>query len=215
MRFARHARIFRGPLDPAPVAAVLMLLMMLMLLWPLVYTPGVLVDLGPAATATGPGATITITSSNDVAFGGKMYKQGELDQLRTDLKNAPGNAGINITMESGADPNLARQVSNLFQITLPEGKNLSGTDDATVMVAVNFRGQCFYKNRLVQDAELKTELEERLKNAARDSRNLTLLLWMDKAAEYEVFTRLSALAHEAGITKVWMVEQPPVFGGKP
>ena len=25
MRFARHAKIFRGPLDPAPVAAVLLL----------------------------------------------------------------------------------------------------------------------------------------------------------------------------------------------
>jgi biopolymer transport protein ExbD len=171
MRFARHAKIFRGPLDPAPVAAVLMLLMLFMLIGSLVYTPGVLVDLDP----TTPSTTITITSSNDIAFAGRNYKPAELEQLRSDLKTVPGNAGFSVAMEPGADPSLARQISNLFQIELPDGKNLAGTDDATVMVAVNFRGQFFYENGLVQDAELKTELARRLKIAARDSKKLTLL----------------------------------------
>jgi biopolymer transport protein ExbD len=211
MRFARHAKLFRSPLDPAPVAAVLFLLMMFMLVGSLVYTPGVLVELSPAAAA----ATITISSSNDVAFAGRTYKPGELDQLRTDLKSVPAGAGFSIAVEPGANPSLARQVSNLFQIALPEGKNLTGTDDATVMVAVNFRGQCFYENRLVQDAELKTELMRRVKIAARDSKKLTLLLRMDKAAETQVFTRLSGLANDAGITKVLVVERPPMFGGQP
>ena len=66
MRFARHAKIFRGPLDPAPVAGVLLLLMIFMLLGSLVYTPGVLVDLGQP---------IFVTSSN-IAFAGKSYKPG-------------------------------------------------------------------------------------------------------------------------------------------
>jgi biopolymer transport protein ExbD len=211
MRFARHAKIFRGPLDPAPVAAVLMLLMLFMLIGSLVYTPGVLVDLDP----TTPSTTITITSSNDIAFAGRNYKPAELEQLRSDLKTVPGNAGFSVAMEPGADPSLARQISNLFQIELPDGKNLAGTDDATVMVAVNFRGQFFYENGLVQDAELKTELARRLKIAARDSKKLTLLLRMDKAAEYEVLTRLEGLAHEAGITKVLLVQRPSTFGAQP
>jgi biopolymer transport protein ExbD len=211
MRFARHARIFRGPLDPAPAAAVLMLLLLFILLGSLVYTPGVLIDLSPASHRS----IITITSSNDVAFAGRNYKPVELDQLRSDLKTAPGNAGFSVVMDPGADLSLARQVSNLFQITLPDGKNLTGTDDETVMVAVNFRGQCFYENRLVQDAELKAELARLLTNATRDSKKLTLLLRMDKAAEFQVFTRLSGLAYEAGITKVLMVERPPMFGGQP
>jgi biopolymer transport protein ExbD len=211
MRFARHARIFRGPLDPAPAAGVLLLLMLFMLLGSLVYTPGVLVELSPTAAAT----TITVSSSNDVAFAGKTYKREDLDQLRTDLKAVPAKAGFSVALEPGADPSLARQVSNLFQITLPDGKNLTGTDDETVMVAVNFRGQCFYENRLVQDAELKAELIRRVKVAARDSKKLTLLLRMDKAAETQVFTRLSGLAYEAGITKVLLVERPPMFGGQP
>jgi biopolymer transport protein ExbD len=138
-----------------------------------------------------------------------------LEQLRSDLKTVPGNAGFSVAMEPGADPSLARQISNLFQIELPDGKNLAGTDDATVMVAVNFRGQFFYENGLVQDAELKTELARRLKIAARDSKKLTLLLRMDKAAEYEVLTRLEGLAHEAGITKVLLVQRPSTFGAQP
>ncbi len=190
----------------APVAGVMLLLMMFMLLGSLVYTPGVLVELGQ---------TITVTRSNVVAFAGKNYAAGELEQLRAELRTLPGDAGLSVAVEPGADPRLARQVRNMFQITLPEGKNLTGTDNATVVVAVNFRGQCFYENRLVQDAELKSELVSRLKTAAGTSRKLTLVLLMDKAAENQVLTHLEGLAREAGITEVLRAERPPMFGGQP
>jgi len=199
MRFARHAKIFRGPMDPAPAAGVLLRLMIFMLLGSLVYTPGVLVDLGQP---------IIVTSSNYVAFAGNIYKPGELDQLRTDLKNSPGNGEFKVTVQPGADPGLGEKVSNLFQITLPDGMNLAGTDNATLVVAVNFRGQCFYENRLVQDAELRGEFTRRLKLAARDARKLTLVLLMDKATEYQVLTRLEELAREAGITDIQQAERP-------
>jgi biopolymer transport protein ExbD len=211
VRFTRQSRIFRGPLDPAPVAAVLMLLMLFMLLGSLVYTPGVLVDLGPLSAS----ATITVTSSNDIAFAGKTYKAADLDQLRSVLKTVPGNTDLSIAVQRGADPSVARQVSNLFQITLPDGQNLTGTDDATVMVAVNFRGQFFYQNHLVKDVELKTELAQRLKMAARDSRKLTLLLRIDKGAEYQVVAHLYELAYEAGITRVLTAQRPGMFSGLP
>jgi biopolymer transport protein ExbD len=207
MRFARHARIFRGPLDPAPVAAVLMLLMMFMLLGSLVYTPGVLVKLGQ---------TIAVTSSNTVLFAGKIYLPGEGDQLRADLRKWPDQTSFSVTMEPGADPKVAQVVSNLFQITIPDGgTNLAGTDNSTVVVAVNFRGQCFYENRLVEDSELKAELVRRLKSAARDSKRLTMILQLDKAAENRVLTRLFGLAREAGITEVLLAERPVVFAPQP
>jgi biopolymer transport protein ExbD len=206
MRFARHAKIFRGPLDAAPVAGVVLLLMMFMLLSSLVYTPGVLVELGQP---------ITITRSNSIAFADKTYKPSELGQLRTALKTWPGTAGFRVALQRGADPDLARQVSNLFQIILPAGKNLTGTDNVTVEVAVNFRGQCFYENRMVQDTELKAELARRVKNAARDAKGLTMILMLDKAAEIQVLTHLSDLAHEAGVAEVEMAEQSPTFGPQP
>ena len=177
-----------------------------MLLGSLVYTPGVLVNLGQ---------TLTVTSTNYVVFAGKTYKPAEFDLLRADLKSAPGNAPFSAAVEPGADPTIARQVSNLFQIKLPDGQHLTGTDNATVVVAVNFRGQCFYENRPVQDAELKTELARRLRLAARDSRKLTLVLQLDKAAEYQVLTRLEELARQAGITDVLLAERPAMFGPRP
>jgi biopolymer transport protein ExbD len=199
MKFARHAQIFRGPLDAAPVAGV-------MLLASLVYTPGELIELGQA---------ITVTGSNVVHFAGKSYLPGELGQLRADLKSSPGNAGFSVVLEPGADPALGRQVSNLFQITLPEGNYLTGTDNATVVVAVDFRGHCFYENRLVQDAELRDELARRLRMAAREGRKLTLFLSMDKAAEMQVQTRLRELAREVGITEVRLAGRPAPSGGAP
>jgi biopolymer transport protein ExbD len=206
MRFARHAKIFRGPLDAAPVAGVLLLLMMFMLLSSLVYTPGVLVSLGQG------GQVITVTRSNTVAFAGKTYLPGELDQLRYDLKTWPRPANFSVAPEHGADPNLARQVSNIFQINLPSGKNLTGTDNPTVVVAVNFRGQYFYENRLVEGAELKNELTRRVKTAADDAKKLTLILMLDKAAEMQVYTHLCDLAKDAGVTEILLAGGPPTLG---
>ncbi len=209
MRFARHAKIFRGPLDAAPVAAVMLLLMLFMLLSSLVYTPGVLVTLGQG------GQTITVTRTNSVVFAGRTYKPEELAQLRTDLKTWPGASGFSVALEPGADAELARQVSNQFQITLPAGTNLIGTDNATVVVAVNFRGQCFFENRLVQDEELKIELARRVKDAAREGKRLDMILMLDKAAEIQVFNRFSELARAAGIAEVELAGQPPAIGPQP
>ncbi|HEY3862578.1 MAG TPA: hypothetical protein VGO59_11895 [Verrucomicrobiae bacterium] len=193
MRFPRHARIFRGPVDAAPMAGVFLLLMIFIMLGSLVYTPGVMVDAGPA---------ITVTSSNLIAFAGKTYKPGEMDQLRIDLRAWPGNRDFAVKVQPGANPSLGQQVSNLFQITLPSGKDLAGTDNETAVVRVNFLGQCFFENRLVQDAELKHELARRLRLAERDSKQLTLVLMMDQAAELKVLTRLEGLAREVGIPDI-------------
>jgi biopolymer transport protein ExbD len=206
MRFARHARIFRGPLDPAPVAAVVLLLLIFMLLGSLLYTPGVLVKIGQP---------ITVKANNDILFDGKTYPAGDLGQLRSDLQAWPGNGPFSVKVESGADPKAAQEVSNLFEITLPDGQNLAGTTNSRVVVAVNFRGQCFYENRPVQDAELNAELRRRLQIAKRESRKLTLILWMDKAAENRVLAHLCALAGEVGISEVLLLERPAPFEGRP
>ena len=83
MRFPRHAKIFRGQLDPAPVAGVLFLLVIFVLLGSLLYTPGVLVQVGSNAA----GVDITVTRSNLIQFAGKTYKpeEADLQQLRQDV----------------------------------------------------------------------------------------------------------------------------------
>jgi biopolymer transport protein ExbD len=176
------------------------------LLSSLVYTPGVLIKLGQK------GQIITVTRTNSVAFAGQVYQPSELSQLRHDLKTWPSSTDFSVALEPGADSDLARQVSNQFQITLPVGKNLTGTDNPMVVVAVNFRGQCFYENRLVQDEELKTELARRVKSAARDGKSLDMILMLDKAAEIQVLTRFFELAREAGVAEVLLAGQPTTLG---
>jgi biopolymer transport protein ExbD len=139
MKFDRQARIFRGPLDAAPVAGVVMLLVIFMLLSSLLYTPGVLIQ-------------------------------------------------------------------------LPDGDPLAVTDNPTVIVAVDSRGQCFFDNKPVQEAELKAVLKSRLHSAVLQSKKLTIVLWADKAAANEVITRLETLAHGAGVTEVLLAERPAAFG---
>jgi len=213
MRFARQASIFRGPLEPAPVLGVLFLLVIFMLLGSLLYTPGVLVQFDGFGAPYAQ--TITVTRHGEVVFAGKTNQATELEQLRAgDLKNAPGGQPLRLQVEPGADPKLVEQVRGLFQLQLPTNDivNLTGTDNPTVVVAVNFRGQCFFENRPVQDQELKEELRKRLLEATRASKKLTMVLWADKAAENEVVMRLYRLARDAGVTEFLLAEQPGVYG---
>jgi biopolymer transport protein ExbD len=209
MRFARQATIFRGPLDAGPVVGVLFLLVIFILLGSLLYTPGVLVKF--EGFAIPDAQTITVTSDG-VLFAGKTNTAAELEQLRAgDLKNAPGNQPFRLQVEPGADPRLVEQVRGLFQIQLPDGDNLTGTDNPTVIVAVNFRGQFFFENKLVEEVELKKDLRRRFQEASRSSKKLTLVLWADKAAENEVVMRLYQLARDVGITEFLLAERPSVF----
>jgi len=209
MRFARQATIFRGPLDPAPVVGVLFLLVIFMLLGSLLYTPGVLVKFegGPAAGTN----IITVTSKGTVIFAGRTNAAADLVELRAGLKSAPGDEPFQLVAEPGADQKLVEQVRGLFQVQLPDGDNLTGTDNPTVIVAVNFRGQCFFENRLVQERELKEQLRKRVQEVSRESKKLTLVLWADMAVENETLTRLYHIARDAGITEFLLAERPRVF----
>lgn len=211
MRFARQATIFRGPIDPAPVVGVFFLLVIFVLLDSFLYTPGVLVKLDgttPAGTNT-----VTVTKQGLVLFQGKTNTAADLAALReSDLKAAPDQP-FQLAVEPGADPKLVEQVESLFQVQLPSANGvLTGTDNPTVIVAVNFRGQCFFENKLVQERELKEQLRRRCLDAVRESKKLTLVLWADKAVENEVVMRVYQIARDAGITECLMAERPHVFG---
>jgi biopolymer transport protein ExbD len=93
-------------------------------------------------------------------------------------------------------------------IHLPVGEPLTVTDNPTVVVAVDSGGQCFFDNKPVEEAELKS----RLQSASLQSKRMTMVLYADKAAKNEVITRLEALAQAAGIREVLIAGSPPAFG---
>jgi biopolymer transport protein ExbD len=213
MRFARQARIFRGTLDPAAVAGVFLLLVIFLLLSSLIYTPGVLVELGNGAQVSS--ATISITRAGEVVFDGKTNAPGELEQLRQDLKRSPHPPPYTLQIQPGAPAKLIEQVRALVQIDPPVGRSLVGTDNPHVMLAVNFRGQCFFDNQMVSDIQLRAKLKERVAAARRQSKELTLILWMDRATENQVQTRLMQLAGEVGVGYVILAERPGLWASPP
>ena len=162
MRFARHARIFRGPLDPAPVAAVVLLLLIFMLLGSLLYTPGVLVEIGQP---------ITVKTNNDIVFDGKTYPSRQIeDQLRSALQALPGDGPFSVNVEPGADPKVAQQVSNLFRNHAPRRRISRRDGQRDGGGGGQFSRAMLFGEPAVQEAELNVELSAPPANAPPASR---------------------------------------------
>lgn len=215
MRFPRQARIFRGQLDPAPFAAVVFLLVLFLQISSLVHTPGVLVHLN------NPAATINVAADGTIRFGGNTYRVGETNRLLEALKNSPSGPPFDLRVDPGALSATASQVSNilggLLQIDLPaDGANPTiGTDNPTVVVAVNALGQYFFENQVVGEQELKSQLRKRLQTAAGNSMGLTLLVWADRRVDFGAVTRLEQWAAEAGIKDVVLAQRAAVASVSP
>lgn len=211
MRFQRHAKIFRGQLDPAPVAGVFFLLIIFVVLGSLLYTPGVLVELKDDGAITE--STIVVKSNGtNIVFAGKTYQTNELAQLRAEIQNLPPTELLTIFMEPGAPSKLRDQLNELLYIDPPKmTAGLVGTDNPVVIVAVNLRGQYFYENRMVQEPELRKLLQERLKEASQASKNLTLVLLQDNGVPAKSFVHISSLAKKVGIKEILIQTRPGPF----
>lgn len=87
-------------------------------------------------------------------------------------------------------------------------RDLPGTPDATVVVAVDQGGTIYYQNQAVPTLQ---QLRLRLKSAVEHSREPVLLeIMADKAAKAEIITGLLSLAGEVGMKgAVWVTRPPP------
>jgi len=103
VKFPRNARIFRGRLDAAPIAAVFFLLVIFLMLSSLVYTPGVHVELPAVADLPG---TDKPTVSVALDRNGRLYFENqsiEESQLRSQLRSAAKNSAEPLTLVVQAD----------------------------------------------------------------------------------------------------------------
>ncbi len=93
MKFPRNARIFRGRLDAAPLAAVFFLLVIFLMLASLVYTPGVKLELPMAEGLPGtdrPTIAVAIDSNGRLYFENQMVAESELtNSLRKAVSESP------------------------------------------------------------------------------------------------------------------------------
>jgi len=93
-------------------------------------------------------------------------------------------------------------------VELPQAdQELGGTDHPTITVAVAKDGRLYYENQeIVKDA-----LEQRLREAAAQSHDLTLVVHADKDVTYENLVGLSLMAGKAGIYDLLFAIRPRVF----
>src|SRR5207253_2889429 len=92
-------------------------------------------------------------------------------------------------------------------IQLPEGLNLPGATNPTVVVSVDESGQFYFENQVIDQDRLK----ERLQNALDQARHpLTLVVRADKKVALKELMPLWVLARAAGIKEIIQATRPPV-----
>lgn len=217
MKFQRTAKIFRSPINAVPLVNVGFLLLFFIMLSSLVYTPGISFRLDEKFNQPALFKKLSITHSGEVLFENKTYKIDEMEKLREELKALPADCVLDVTTADGAPKQLVsllrEQTKNLSvnsqwnnsSIELPTGSNLSGTDNPTVMVAINFGRQIFYENRMIST----NQLSEKLQAAAQKSpAPLTLVLLADRSVENDMIMQLGILARNAGIHEMLLAARP-------
>jgi biopolymer transport protein ExbD len=91
-------------------------------------------------------------------------------------------------------------------IALPEAANLPGTQNASVIVAVDEGGQLYFQDQVTDQGRLAGKFAEM---AAQTKEPLTLIIQADKNVKYEVVVRLALLARSAGIKEALLETRPP------
>ncbi len=85
-------------------------------------------------------------------------------------------------------------------LRLPLGGDLPGTDKPTVAVAIDASGRLYYENQVIDENRLR----ERLRQAAKNSPGLAMLVQGDEAVTQKQLLHLAMLAREAGINESWL-----------
>jgi biopolymer transport protein ExbD len=91
------------------------------------------------------------------------------------------------------------------KITLPSASDQPGTDQPTVIVAMDQAGRYFFQNQIIEADALRNQL---LTAARQAPEPLTLVIMMDETVRFENVLRLQLLAREAGIGDAMIATQP-------
>ncbi len=203
MRFPRNAKIFRGQLDFAPLAGVLFLLVIFLLLGSLISPPGIKIKLASQADLdkSPEKKFVTVTRQGEIVFEGKTNQLAELEQLRVELKNVPAGDTVLLQIDPGAPKEVGARVRQMLEssVQLAAAENLEGTENRTLVMAINLGGQFFFENELVTDLQLRDRLEK-AKGKSKDA--FTLVVFADKSTTDETIFHVGEIAQQAGIQEL-------------
>jgi biopolymer transport protein ExbD len=167
-----------------------------------------------------PAATILVSPDGSIHFGTNTFTDAQTNLLREALRNSPAGPPFYLRVDPAAPRDLAANatdvVNSIFLVSPPPGpRNLIGTDNPTVIVAVNFLGQYIFDNKIVDEPELKAGLTSRLQAAARESKELTLTIAGDAQVNWSAVILLTQWARETGIKQTVLAEWPAAPSATP
>lgn len=91
------------------------------------------------------------------------------------------------------------------RLQLPLADDLPGMDNIPISVAVDSGGRYYYDNQLVQETQLTSLLRQAVKASTQP---ITLVVYADRAASYDMLIRLTMLARSTGITNALLATLP-------
>lgn len=94
------------------------------------------------------------------------------------------------------------------KLELPRADGLPGTDQQTVAVGLDANGRYYYQNQGIEERALSVQLHQKCKQS---SEPLTLLIYADKRASYDMLLHLMMIARQAGITNALGAALPRPF----
>jgi biopolymer transport protein ExbD len=116
MKLHRNARMLGGILDAAPIASVFFLIVIFVMLGPLVYTPGLRVQLPIANDLPGtdkPTLTVGVDAANRIYYANQLISETE---LKSKLAAAVASSAEPLTLVVQADKSVTYDF--LVQLTL-------------------------------------------------------------------------------------------------
>ena len=93
-----------------------------------------------------------------------------------------------------------------MSIRLPEASGWPGVIGPTVTVAVDTNYRLYFRNQVIRESELLTELRQAARAAGEPA---VLVLMVDKTVPYDTIVRLANLAREAGLKETLFATRPP------
>jgi biopolymer transport protein ExbD len=223
MRFPRHAKIFRGQIDPAAVASIFFVFVIfVLLLWSHTFTPGVRIRVRdsvdpPEVTAR----LLKVMKSGEINYLGRSYsEEGFVKRLHDQARLGTLPKRVVFDHEPGTDPKLlerlrlvATELSIAFRapgarMELPEFTGFPGTPNPVVVVSINLNGQIFVQHQVIRE----DSLQEKLSVIAENNKSpLTLVVQADRDVRLEKVMKVCAVARQAGISDVTIGTLPPPF----
>jgi biopolymer transport protein ExbD len=220
MRFPRHAKIFRGQLDPAAVASLFFVVLLFLFLYGShAFIPGVQVKFEDSHDS--PEVTprlLKLQKNGLVSYIGTTYSEEEFTKkLRTAFKEGTAPRRLILEEEPGADGKQAQRLIRLGQelgisfrppgsrIELPEFAGFPGATNPLAVVSINLNGQIFFQHQLIG----RDGLQDKLTRLVEDAKSaVTLVVQADREVKYQEIIKLCAIARKAGIQGVSFATLP-------